>query len=275
MERDAHDTESPWPIATLGPDMAGTDLPGSVSCHTSLYFVEPEPEKCEACKQAECEDDEADAGKEDCRCEELQEKNVYPWQVIYARDDKPVLIERAVGKGTIVLSALSYFVSNEAMRKERHTGLLLWLGGGKEHIVFDELHHGIMKQRGVASLMRKYRLQWLGAGLLLLAILFIWKNSVGLVPADESLYGALDAPVAKGKDSAAGLTNLLRRNLGRRDVLRTCLREYRGSVGRPDNRTRNKLDRITRLVKQDEERPARERNSVKAYNEICKILDEQ
>ena len=76
----------------------------------------------------------------------------------------------------------SYFVSNEAMAKDRHADLLAWLIGPDKNVVFDEAHFGIVETSGVAVLMRKYRLHGLAAGLMLLAGLFIWKNSTSLVP---------------------------------------------------------------------------------------------
>ena len=243
--------------------------------------MEPEPEKCAACRKAACTDKDEDKGadkaekKEECTCPKPDEKQPYPWRTVYKRDGKPVVVERSIGKGTIVLSALSYFVSNEAMRNERHTGLLLWLVGNRERVIFDELHHGIMKSRGVATLARKYRLHWLGAGLLLLAALFVWKNSVSLVPADSTACGASAEPVAAGKDSASGLVNLLRRNIRRSDMLKTCVDEYKASVGRVDGRTQRKLDQLDQLLKEEELRPRRERDNTKVYNAICKILNER
>ncbi len=83
------------------------------------------------------------------------------------------------------------------------------------------------KVPGVAALMRKYRLEGLAAGLLVLAGLFIWKNSISLVPplADE----AREHFVA-GKDSAAGFVNLLRRSVRPRDLLAACFAEWKKSV---------------------------------------------
>ena len=72
------------------------DLPAAISWHTNLYF--------------EVFDDS--------------------WQTLYSVDDKPVIIERTMGKGTLVLCADSYFISNEALRSERHPQLLVWLLGG-------------------------------------------------------------------------------------------------------------------------------------------------
>jgi hypothetical protein len=61
-------------------------LPESISWHSALYF------------------------------DELEDV----WRVIYAADGRPVIIERPYGKGSLVLAADSFFLSNEALRSERH-----------------------------------------------------------------------------------------------------------------------------------------------------------
>lgn len=266
----------PWPNATLVREATSSELPRSVSCHTSLHFVRPDPEKCDTCRKAECEDNEGgetNSAPAGCTCAKPDERTPYAWSTVYERDGKAVIIERSLGKGTIVLSALSYFVSNEAMRNERHPGLLAWLVGGNRRVIFDEMHHGIMQQHGMATLARKYRLHWLGIGLLLLAALFVWKNSAGLVPPDATGRDGQTAPVAIGKDSASGLVNLLRRNIGRRTILKTCLDEYRASIGRIDNRTAQKLERAEQFLAAEENRPERQRDRMKEYSEICRILN--
>ena len=74
------------------------------------------------------------------------------WRTIYARGTNPVVVERKFGSGTVVLATDSYFLSNEALRKERHAELLAWLVGPGRAVVFDEAHFGIVETSGVASL---------------------------------------------------------------------------------------------------------------------------
>ena len=83
------------------------------------------------------------------------------WRIIYARGTNPVVVERRFGPGTVVLATDSYFLSNEALRKDRHADLLAWLVGPARQVVFDEAHFGIVDTSGVASLIRKYRLHGL------------------------------------------------------------------------------------------------------------------
>jgi hypothetical protein len=68
-----------------------------------------------------------------------------------------VVVERQVGRGTIVMASDSYFLSNEALQRDRHADLLAWLVGSGTQVVFDEAHLGIVEKPGVATLMRKYR----------------------------------------------------------------------------------------------------------------------
>ena len=99
----------------------GSGLPQTISWHTALYF-----------------DDLDDF-----------------WRVVYTANGRPVVIERSYGKGSLVLLADSFFLSNEALRSERHPELLAWTLGESANVVFDETHLGIFKQPGVLGLIKK------------------------------------------------------------------------------------------------------------------------
>src|SRR6185436_18671942 len=140
----------------------------------------------------------------------------------------PVVIERRLGPGHIVLCSDSYFASNEALRRERHPDLLAWVIGARGRVAFDETHLGVMERPGAATLAWKYRLHGLIAGILLLAALFVWKNSVSFVPPyDEA--GEASGELVTGKDSASGFVNLLRRSISERDLLGICFDEWKKS----------------------------------------------
>jgi hypothetical protein len=138
--------------------------------------------------------------------------------------------------------------------------------------VFDESHFGIVDTSGVATLMRQYHLQGLVAGLILLAMLFIWKNSTSLLPADrdEKL-----TEVVAGKDAASGFVNLLRRNIAPVDLLATCFTEWKKSsdLGGPSSPLRH---RQAEAIFQAENAAApRDRNPVAAYRNISTALGHQ
>jgi hypothetical protein len=191
------------------------------------------------------------------------------WRAIYARGANAVVIERPFGSGSVVMATDSYLVSNEAMQRDRHANLLVWLVGSNHRVVFDEAHFGILDEVGVASLIRKYHLAGLAAALLLLAGLFIWKNTVSFVspPAEETKV----APVA-GKDAAAGFVNLLRRNIPARDLLDTCFAEWTRSLRQRRDYTIAGVDQAQAVMEAEHARPQRQRNPIRAYQDICRAL---
>jgi len=167
------------------------DLPPVISWHSNLYF-------------------------------DLLDKS---WQVLYASDGHPVMIERPFGKGSLVLSADSFFISNEALRSERQPQLLVWLLGRNSKIIFDEAHFGIYKQPSVAALLRHYRFHWVFLVLAVMALLFVWKDAVYFVPPckDEVPSGAA---VVSDKDYTRGLIAMLRRNIPGNEILQVCGQEW-------------------------------------------------
>ena len=193
------------------------------------------------------------------------------WRVIYGRGRNAVLLERDFPHGSVVLATDSYFVSNEAMERDRHADLLAWLIGPNSHVVFDESHLGIVDTGGIATLMRQYRLHGLLAGLILLAGLFIWKNSTSLVPppADEK-----PEPFVAGKDAAAGFVNLLRRNLAPRDLLAACFTEWKKS-GAAGKFSKTRVQQAEAVFNSENSSAGKDRNPVGAYRQISQILGSQ
>jgi hypothetical protein len=191
------------------------------------------------------------------------------WQTIYARGSNPVLAELQLGAGSVVLATDSYFLSNEALVKDRHSDLLAWLVGSGTHLFFDEAHFGIVDEAGVATLVRGYRLQWLAAGLLVLAGLYVWKSSVSLAPpyASEARMGHV-----AGKDSAAGFVNLLRRNLPQRELLKVCLAEWKRAFAQTGSAALAKADQAQVLVVTPGAGASTERDPVRTYQVLCALL---
>jgi len=212
------------------------DLPAAISWHTSLYFDTPDDKR---------------------------------WRVIYAANGHPVIIERNIGKGTIVFSADSYFLSNEAMRNERHSELLAWLIGSNPELMFDETHFGVMETPGIASLIRKYRLGWFVAGLVLLVMLFVWKNAFSFVPPHED---TLTDGGESGKDTTTGLINLLRQNISSHNILSVCFDEWEKSSSYRQKDSDNVVEEIRSVIRAENARSSRERDPVACYKTISKIL---
>ena len=147
------------------------------------------------------------------------------WRTLYSYDGLPLIVEKSLGNGSIVLCADSYFLSNEALLAERHPRLLVWLIGGHANLVFDEAHHGLYRQPSVAQLVRHFQFHWFFAVLAALALLFVWKSAVYFIPPapDDDRNGA---DVVSEKDYTQGLIALLRRNLPSNQLLRVCAREW-------------------------------------------------
>lgn len=227
---------TPSLIASKNPDIAGIEP--TVPCHSALYFDKP--------------------GEE--------------WKVIYSCGDKAVMIEKKTGQGSVLLASDSYFLSNEALSVDRRPRLLAWLAGTNNHILFDETHLGLEDSPGAASLARKYRMHGLSAGLLILALLFVWKNAVPFLPAGKK--EETDDAIA-GKDAAEGFVNLLRRGIPPGEILKTCFDEWKKTYACQTAADRDKLARIETIVKADAAQPVRNRRPDVAYQAIAKILTEK
>lgn len=191
------------------------------------------------------------------------------WRIIYARGTNPVVVERQFGGGTVVLATDSFFLSNEAMWSGREPELLAWFVGPAAQVVFDEAHLGVVESSGVAVLMRKYRLHGVMGALVLLAGLFIWRNSVSLVPPPPEESRQEFVP---GKDAAGGFVNLLRRNIPPAKILDVCFTEWTKSLTRGGPHTISSVDRASAIMEAEVARHARQRDPVQAYQEISRAL---
>ena len=132
---------------------------------------------------------------------DTREAHAAGWHTLYRRGDRPVIVARPVGDkgGELILASDSYFLSNEALRAEPRPGLLANLVGPARRVIFDETHLGIAEQPGMMTLARRYHLQGGLAALGLLAVLFLWRNVVSLVPPPVPLAGGSDGGGARGR----------------------------------------------------------------------------
>jgi hypothetical protein len=187
------------------------------------------------------------------------------WRTIYARGDEPVVIERSYIKGSIVLISDSFLVSNEAMKHARYSGLLTWLCGNHQNIIFDETHLGISKNQGITSLIRKYSLAPFFVSLIILALLAIWRQSTSLVPPQEEDERIV---VDADKDSLTGFTNLLRRNISSHEILTACLTEWKRSFTHGAQDLSVQLPHMEEIIAQDHALPKNKRDPVKVYRTL-------
>jgi hypothetical protein len=229
------------------PDLAVVDaaseskaLPSSISWHSVLYFSN------------------------------LQE----PWKIIYRQNGQPVIIERPYKRGTILLCADSYLFSNEALWSERHPGLLTRLIGPNSHIIFDEAHLGVYEIPGIAGLIRSFGFHWFFLGIIVLFILFIWKNSVYFVPPIDIASDGPNRSTNSGRDYAQGLISLLRRNIPAKAVLRVSQEEWKKSFGAHQPKPSKTRQGKSTMRAMDEIVSINQSDPVKGYNAIRKILSE-
>jgi len=213
-------------------------LPQTIAWHTALYF------------------DELDSS----------------WRVIYAAAGRPVIVERSYGNGSLVLSADTFYMSNEALQSARLPQLLAWTVGQNSQIVFDETHLGIRKQPGVLSLIKRYRFQWFIFAIVVLAILFVWKNSVYFVPPPRDGYERSDRDVYASRDSTHGLISLLRRNIPKHQILQICAREWRRAFQRNQRFATSNGDPTKTVYEKIKAYGAQSSDPVSGYRRMCNII---
>lgn len=192
-----------------------------------------------------------------------------PWQVLYRRDDKPVVIRLQQRRGEVILFADSYLFSNEAMRHDRYPGLISRLVGERSRIIFNETHLGVIRRGGVMRQARRYGLLPPLAVLAVLAALFIWRNALSLVPPISEPERSEKAP---GRDAAAGLVNLLRRNIPPSRLIKVCADRWLEDVGRRRPELKKRSGELQQLVRDQMQQPDRENSPVKTSQRIHQII---
>ena len=213
------------------------DLPPVISWHSNLYF------------------DLLDAS----------------WQVLYTSAGHPVMIERPFGKGSLVLCGDSFFISNEALRSERHPQLLVWLLGRNSTIIFDEAHFGIFKQPSVAALLRHYRFDRIIWVLAVMALLFVWKNAVYFVPPRKEEVSA-GADVISDKDYTRGLIAMLRRNIPGSEILQVCGQEWEQTFKNDKRLESEAFERVKEILRTQALSSKKRMEAVDGYRKISRTV---
>lgn len=156
------------------------------------------------------------------------------WSTVYWRGQRQVVIERKLGRGSIVVCGDAYVFSNEALQRDRATAFLVWMIGSHRHVTFDETHLGVRSDPGIAALARRYGLGGAFFTLLILAALFAWQRAAVFVPAN-----AAPDEVRLTYEPTAGLESLLRRSVAPADLMRVAGEEWRRTANEHERR---KLD---------------------------------
>ncbi len=197
------------------------------------------------------------------------------WKTLYTCQDLPVIIERTFGNGTVVLMSDSYLLSNEAMFTDRHSGLLAYLVGDVTDVAFDEVHLGVVQQTNIMTLARRYRLAGVGAALLVLAGLFVWKSAVSFLPRDSGYSRDLSGATVAGRGATSAMMNLLRRAIRPKDILRICADEWLAAPVKRRPGRGDVSDEVRARAASEQSRPPRQRDPVSAYRDICRILSQR
>lgn len=195
------------------------------------------------------------------------------WNMLYESDGIPVVMERALGEGTVFLAGESYLLSNEAVRRDRKPLFLAYLIGENGHIVFDESHLGIEQRPNIASLARRHGFMGPLAGIILLALLYVWKQSSPLLPPYSSEETSSRDRTVRGKDSMTGFINLLRRGIPRSRLASVCLEEWRKTISPARKDLMERAEKMEKAAGTD--LPPRRRNPVDIYRQMKKILTER
>lgn len=194
------------------------------------------------------------------------------WRAILLREGVPVALEREIGRGSVVVLGDSYPLSNEALVASRHTELIAWILGGSRQVIFDETHLGVREHVGTASLARRYGLTGTFLVLVTMALLFVWKNASRLAP--PHAIGVARGHTVGGRDSAAGLINLLRRALPGSQLLGECVSQWTRTVAPRRADAEKKAQRLREHLARNKS-SLRGEQLVQRYHELSDIASER
>lgn len=190
------------------------------------------------------------------------------WRTIYTAGGAPVVAERGLGAGSVVLCADSYLFSNEALAGDRQTRLLSWFLGGARRVIFEESHLGVFESEGVMSLALQYRLGPLLAVFAVVFALFAWRSLTSLDPGPPRDASAREAA---GRGSGEALSGLLHRAVPPASLLELCVREWAAT----EPPTPSTSPEAGRRLEAETVAASAGPDRVSAYNRICAILKER
>lgn len=191
-----------------------------------------------------------------------------PWKPVYVLDGKVVLMERNLGKGSLVLASDSYFLSNGALKNEPNPTLLAYVLGRGNPVIFEEFHFGIRSEPGVAGLVKRFGLQNVAWALVLFCLLYVWKNAGYFVPPREEE----GAGTVSGRDQASGLASLYKRHIPAGNLLGVCVREWEKTTPSGGGVDETVKQQIRNLAGEKDTSPP---DPVAGYRAIKKILSER
>ena len=104
------------------------------------------------------------------------------WSPLLWRQGNPIFLERRFGKGSVLFVSDARYFTNRDLLSKPDTQILTALVGSPKHMIFDESHLGLEDTGTVIGLTTAHHLNWILAGFVVLAALYIWRSSVSFIP---------------------------------------------------------------------------------------------
>lgn len=161
------------------------------------------------------------------------------WSPSIMRNDQSLFLERRFGKGSVLLVSDCRYFTNRELLTRPDTEILTAVVGQTRQVIFDESHLGLEDTGTVVGLTTAHHLNWIFAGFVLLATLYIWRNSVSFIP---PVPAANNRSVA-GQDAYAALTNLLMQSVPPKSLLHKAAEQWNATAH---------LRRNQRIISDDE-----------------------
>lgn len=198
---------------------------------------------------------------------------VSEWKVLASKGDRPVVMQRKIGKGSIIVCTDSFFLSNEALWREPNSAFLAWLIGDARRVVFEERIHGSGEDDGIMALARRYRMHGLFLGGLLLFALFVWRNAVTFVPPDEAAdLGLWRSDAVAGQGAASGLVSLLKRGIKPKELLDRCFMTWETTAASTTRIPPDRIEQARTILTEEKSRPKAARHLAAAYRRLSETL---
>ena len=148
---------------------------------------------------------------------------------VYKLDGQDIILLLNHGKGDIIISSETYFISNESLVKEPPVRFLTWIMNGRKRVLVDEYHHGISYKKGISFLFKKYNLYWFIGYLILIFLLYLWH----VLPYFQTPLPRPQRAKLQVQSSLTGYTQLLTKTIPKNKILSICFEQWiKGSRNR-------------------------------------------
>jgi hypothetical protein len=191
------------------------------------------------------------------------------WKTVFSKQGKPVIVERTLGKGTIVLVSDCFLLTNAAMKDHRSPELISWLCGPHNTIVFDETHLGLMEQPNLATLIKRNGLAPFIGSLIIVALLGIWRQLLPMLPIPKKTRGGI---IDTGRGYLQGMANLLRGSLSEGQLLDVCVDEWERAFSHKGGDRSAMVAEARRMIEENKARPRRQRDFSGTYARIAEMM---